>query len=308
MTRRIVRDYLNNSLVWEDFLSQGGFVPGDIVVVDPFKAGTTWTQRILQQILDNGTERQQALSDSSPWLDSSFGDPAGMLAMLQRQRLAGVRRVIKSHLPADAVPISPVARYLFVGRNGKDLGISFHTYLRQFTAGTLERIHRIHAAWSGDPRPLVIPADLQEFLDAWLSSDGYGCCDLFDVVGSWWQLREQPNVLLLHYNQLKQDLRGQIQRIAAFIDVDPAGLRLDPIVEHASFASMRAHAAQLVPFAGAHMRDPRAFFSQGPARDHRSELTTEQIARFDQLAQRKLPPECARWLEDGQEPDPAGAA
>ena len=85
-------------MVWEDFLNQGGFVEGDIVVADPFKAGTTWTQRIIQQILDNGEEKDGGLSDTSPWLDSSWGDYAGMLKVLKQQREAGVRRVMKSHL------------------------------------------------------------------------------------------------------------------------------------------------------------------------------------------------------------------
>ena len=69
---RILRDYLSNSTAWEDFLDQGGFVEGDIVVEDPFKAGTTWTQRIVQQILENGEEKDGGLSDTSPWLDSSW--------------------------------------------------------------------------------------------------------------------------------------------------------------------------------------------------------------------------------------------
>jgi hypothetical protein len=76
MPARTMRDYLSSSLVWKDFLDRGGFVPGDIVVADPFKAGTTWTQRILQQILDDGEERTEALSDTSPWLDSSTAPSA----------------------------------------------------------------------------------------------------------------------------------------------------------------------------------------------------------------------------------------
>jgi hypothetical protein len=83
---RTLRYYLSSSLVWKDFLDQGGFLSQDILVADPFKAGTTWTQRILQQILDNGEEREKTLSDASPWLDSSFGDHARMLAMLRQQR------------------------------------------------------------------------------------------------------------------------------------------------------------------------------------------------------------------------------
>jgi aryl sulfotransferase len=301
MPARIVRDYLSSSLVWNDFMAQGGFLPGDIVVADPFKAGTTWTQRILQQILDNGEERETSLSDTSPWLDSSFGDHARMLAMLREQRERGQRRVIKSHLPADALPIRAEARYLFVGRNGKDLGASFHNYLSQFSPETMATIDRIHAEWSGDPKPLVIPESVQEFFNRWISTDGYGCCDLFDVVRSWWKLRNEPNVLLVHYRLLKDDLGGQIARIARFIGIDPVGLHRDRIEEHCSFGYMRARAEQMAPFGGAHMNDPKAFFHKGPARDFRGEITGEQIQRFDRLAAEKLGSECARWLETGLE-------
>jgi aryl sulfotransferase len=300
MPARIVRDYLSTSLVWDDFLAQGGFVPGDVVVADPFKAGTTWTQRILQQILDNGEEREQGLSDTSPWLDSSWGDHGRMLAMLREQATAGQRRVIKSHLPADALPIAAEARYLFVGRNGKDLGSSFHNYLHQFSAETMAEINRVHAAWSGDPTPLVVPDDMREFFDRWLATDGYGCCDLFDVVRSWWKLRDEPNVCFVHYRRLKEDLRGEIAQIADFVGVEPAGLRMDLIAEHCSFGYMRARAERMAPFGGAHMDDPKAFFHKGPARDNRAELTPDQIARFDRAAQEKLGSACARWLETGE--------
>jgi len=299
MPARTMRDYLSSSLVWKAFLEQGGFVPGDIVVADPFKAGTTWTQRILQQILDNGEERAQALSDTSPWLDSSWGDHPRMLAMLEEQRDKGERRVMKSHLPADALPIASQARYLFVGRNGKDLGISLHNYLSQFSAETMAEIDCVHAAWSGDATPLVIPEDMREFFDRWLSTDGYGCCDLFDIVRTWWQLRDEPNVLLVHYLELKEDLPGQVARMAEFVGVEPAGLRMERILEHCSFGYMRARAERMAPFGGAHMEDPKKFFHKGPARDYRAELAPEQIERFDRMALEKLGPECARWLETG---------
>lgn len=271
------------------------------MVADPFKAGTTWTQRILQQILDNGEERGAVLAETSPWLDSSWGDHAQMLAMLKEQRERGQRRVVKSHLPADAVPIDPQARYVFVGRNGKDLGISLHNYLHQFSEETMEAINWVHRAWSKDPTPLVIPDSMREFFDRWLSTDGYGCCDLFDVVGSWWQRRREPNVLLVHYRKLRDDLPGQVTRVAEFIGVDPGKLAMDRILEHCSFGYMRARAEQMAPFGGAHMEDPQKFFHKGPARDYRTELTAEQIERFDRKAEEKLGSACARWLEVGDE-------
>lgn len=296
---RVLRDYLSDSRVWQDFLAQGGFVEGDIVVADPFKAGTTWTQQILQQILDNGAEKEGGLSDTSPWLDSSWGDHAEMLQVLTDQREAGTRRVIKSHLPADAVPIAPQARYLFVGRNGKDLGISFHNYLKNFSESTMLTINRIHADWCSEHVPLVIPQDMRRFFDQWLDTDGFGCCDLFDVTRSWWQRRTEPNVALLHYQQLTDDLPGQIARIARFLGIDPESLRTDAIVEHVSFDYMSGRADKMAPFGGAHMTDSQAFFHKGPARDFRSELTSEQIERFDRAARDKLGNECAQWLETG---------
>ena len=299
---RVLRDYLSNSMVWEDFLSQGGFVDGDIVVADPFKAGTTWTQRIVQQILHNGEDLAGGLSDTSPWLDSSWGDHAGMLSVLKEQREAGSRRVMKSHLPADALPIAPEARYVFVGRNGKDLGISFHNYLYNFSASTMSTINKIHAEWSGDSTPLVIPEDMQTFFDQWLDTNGCECCDLLDIMKSWWTLRDEPNVLLLHYGQLKRDLPGQIARLAKFFSIDPASLRMDAIVEHCSFDYMSARAEKMAPFGGAHMSSAKAFFHKGLKRDHRTELTPAQVERFDRLALEKLGAECAHWLETGETP------
>lgn len=299
---RVVRDYLSNSMVWEDFLAQGGFIEGDIVVADPFKAGTTWTQRIIQQILHNGQEKDGGLSDTSPWLDSSWGDHAEMLKVLKEQRKAGKRRVIKSHLPADALPIAPEPRYVFVGRNGKDLGISFHNYLKHFSGRTMSTINRIHAEWSSNSVPLVIPEEMQLFFDQWLDTNGYDCCDLFDVMESWWKLRNESNVLLLHYQELKDDLRAQITRLANFLSIHPKSLRRDAIVEHCSFDYMSARAEKMAPFGGAHMSSAKAFFHKGLKRDHRTELTPAQVERFDRVALENLGTECAHWLETGRKP------
>jgi aryl sulfotransferase len=296
---KVVRDYLNNSLVWKDFLEKDGFVEGDIVVADPFKAGTTWTQRILQQILSNGEERDTGLSDTSPWLDSSWGHHAGMINLLKEQRAAGKRRVIKSHLPADALPIAQQARYVFVGRNGKDLGISFHNYLAHFSKSTLDEINKIYASWSDDPVPLVIPRDMQQFFGLWLDTNGYRCCDLFDIMASWWKLRDASNVLLVHYTNLNDDLAGQITRIAKFLAIEPNSLRMDAIVKHCSFDYMSGRAEKMAPFGGEHMSSAQAFFHKGPRRDFRTELTDDLIERFDRLAVRKLGIDCARWLETG---------
>jgi aryl sulfotransferase len=306
MPARVVRDFLSDSRVWNDFLSEGGFVKGDIVVADPFKAGTTLTQRIIQQILSNGEESSADLSDVSPWLDSSFGDHKRMLQNLKEQKLNGRQRVIKSHLPADAVPISPDVHYLFVARNGKELVLSLHNYLKHFTPETILVINKIYHAWSGKKGRLVIPEEVKDFFDRWLDTSGYGCCDIFDIVASWWKYQEHPNVLFVHYDQLVHDLQKQIERIATFIGRDPATLRMDTIKEHCSFEYMKKRAGSFIPFSGKHMDDAQQFFEKGPHRNFSEEITRQQAERFDKIALERLGRECADWLEGGLFPASSG--
>ena len=43
------------------------------------------------------------------------------------------RRVMKSHLPADALVISPRAKYIYVARDGRDVAWSEHNHMHNAT-------------------------------------------------------------------------------------------------------------------------------------------------------------------------------
>jgi hypothetical protein len=36
-------------------------------------------------------------------------------------------------------------------------------------------------------------------------------------IQSWWEIRDRPNVLLVHFNNLKADIAGEIRHIADFL-------------------------------------------------------------------------------------------
>lgn len=63
---------------------------------------------------------------------------------------------------------------------------------------------------------------------------------------SWWELREQPNVLLLFYEDLSSDLPGSVQKIADFLQIEPSirAERVRIATEKSSFEFMKAHASQ----------------------------------------------------------------
>jgi len=90
----------------------------DDVVIDTFgKAGTTWMQQIVGQLLLGAPDGVSAAA-SSPWLDMRIVPLEPMLAQLEAQR---DRRFIKTHLTVDALVFSRRAKYIYVGRDARDI-------------------------------------------------------------------------------------------------------------------------------------------------------------------------------------------
>ena len=96
-TRR--RSHVNDdSRRWERFVAR----PDDIFISSPPKSGTTWTQGIVGSLLWPHGDAPAPAFDLAPWLDARVGPVDDMLAMLDA---LPYRRMIKSHSPADCVPI-----------------------------------------------------------------------------------------------------------------------------------------------------------------------------------------------------------
>ena len=59
-----------------------------------------------------------------------------------------------------------------------------------------------------------------------------------------------PNVMLLHFARLKADMPGEIRRVASFLDIPIDEANWEAILEHCSFAYMKANASPSVPLGG----------------------------------------------------------
>ncbi len=96
--------------------------PDDIVITTSLKAGTTWTQRIVSLLVFQTTELPTTLHWVSPWPDCRFiGGKAEMQAIVESLEH---RRFLKSHLAFDALPYRESTKYIYVGRDTRDVFMS----------------------------------------------------------------------------------------------------------------------------------------------------------------------------------------
>ena len=309
---REVRTWAFDSRRWSGYRAR----PDDIIVATYPKCGTTWMQRIIGMLVTQSPE-PRSIHELSPWLDARFRDPAE--AVIARLEAQTHRRFIKSHLPLDALPLHDEVRYVHVARDGRDACLSFHNHSLAFRPAALAVFDRIGLEDPRIGRPYPRPdLDVRAFFRAWVAtraaSGGPGASlDFFDFQASWWAERARPNLLMVHYADLKADLPGEVRRVAAFLGVACAPDLLDRIVEAAGFEAMRRDGDRLLPaFAATFEGGAGRFLFKGTNGRWRGVLGPEELALYDARVAAELPPDCARWLEGGRlrggDPSPHAAA
>jgi aryl sulfotransferase len=287
---RELQNHHMDSTAWNCFL----FRDGDIVIDTYAKSGTTWTQQIVGQLLSAGDPDFQPMN-FAPWLDMRLSIPE-KLATLEAQT---GRRVIKSHLPLDALVFSPQAKYLYIGRHGRDVLWSFYNHHCHHTPEFYDKINNTPGRVGPPLEPPI--DDVRQYWREWLRRDGYPYWSFWENVRTWWAARDLPNVLLVHFADLKRDLPGEIGRIAAFLDIPIDAARWDAIVEHCTFEWMKANGSRIMPRLAQNFEGGASTFINRGVNGRWAEiLMPEDIAEYEARVVQALGSECAHWLATGE--------
>jgi aryl sulfotransferase len=286
---RDLRNHHMDSTLWDDF----AFREGDVIVATYAKSGTTWTQQIVGQLIHQGDPSVE-IHDISPWWDMRIIPPEAREAV----RAQTHRRVIKTHLPADALVMSPKARYLYVARDGRDVVWSLYNHHAGFRDEAYALLNGTPGL-VGEPLPRPDP-DIRSYFRTWLEQDGRPFWSFWDNLSTWWALREHPNVKLVHFNRLKANLEGEMRSIATFLGIDLPELTWERAVRHCSFDHMKAHAAQYAPLGGSIWEGGAdTFINKGTNGRWKDVLSPEESQAYEQMALERLGPDCANWLMTG---------
>lgn len=188
--------------------------PTDIVIAPFGKCGTTWLQQTFHTLRTRGDMDFDDISRVVPWIETAKGLDLDINAP---QR--GTPRGFKSHLPYDMLPKG--ARGVVSFREPKDAMVSMYHFMEGwfFEPGTIS-IADFARMRLANPNPRL----------------GY-----WHHLVTWWEQRDNPDVLLFSYEQMSAEPEETVRRLARFsgIALDDALLKLT--LERSSLAFMLAH-------------------------------------------------------------------
>ncbi|MGK7922114.1 MAG: sulfotransferase domain-containing protein [Trichodesmium sp.] len=273
--RIVIKDEPRDSTIWDLIQPKNT----DIVIGSCYKSGTTLTQQIIN-LMVNGDDNFASIHDISPWIEEIFlTPPENKKSWIES---LSSPRIFKSHLLFEALPYYPEWKYIYLARDGRDVGVSYYDHLRSFLP---KYFHE------------NLPENFGDFWDDWVETkeDKVEYWSYWKHIKSWWQVRNLPNVLLVHYQNLIYDKSQAIDRIYQFLNLDINQSKKEMILEKSSLEYMKLNWQKFQPVG---VFQPNTFINKGVNGRWQNLLTAEQLKRYEIIISEELEPECANWVKN----------
>lgn len=274
---------------------------GDIVISTRSKSGTTWVQMICALLIFQTPDLPAPLSQLSRWLDWLVTPRDELFAQLDAQHH---RRFIKTHTPLDGVPLDPQVTYIVVGRHPLDMAVSLYHQGANIDHDRLRQL-------SGGPEPPEAPGPrppLHTWLLSWIEQDHNprekldSLCGVIWHFSDAWQRRDWGNVVLVHFDDLREDLEGEMRRLAGRLQIDVPEATWPQLIQAARFDTMKARANQLAPDHAGILKSRQAFFRSGKSGAGQAVLSPPELDRYRERTAGMAPSELLAWLHRDRSP------
>ncbi|XP_072254094.1 sulfotransferase 2B1-like [Pyxicephalus adspersus] len=240
----------------------------DVYIVTYPKSGTNWMIEILSLIKKNGDPtwcNNVPIWLRSPWFETLEG----------QSQIKDVTppRVLTSHLPFQIFAKSfftSKAKIIYVMRNPKDILVSLFHFSKMLCL-------------------YKDPESSQEFLEDFLHGN-VPYSSWFDHVKGWIQMKDNKNFFYITYEELQQDLRGNVVKICEFWGKELNEAQIDSVVNHASFTAMKDNKMSNYTLLPQDFMDTTkgSFMRKGIVGDWKNHFTVAQNEYFDKVYQEKM--------------------
>ncbi|KAM7355798.1 sulfotransferase 1E1-like isoform 2-T2 [Cochliomyia hominivorax] len=242
----------------------------DVFVVTFMKCGTTWMQEcawLLMNNLDYEKAKQEVVMIRSPYLDY-HGIIPGMTNHVELCEKLESPRLIKSHLPANLLPLQiweKKKKIIYVARNAKDVIVSSYHFVKNLDM------------WRGD--------SFEEYVDDFLN-DEIIYTNFWAHIVDFWQMRHEPFIFFVTYEEMKRDLANVLQRLCTFLERPQLTEKeMQVLLKHLSFDSMKknktTNLTYLLKGETPDVKEEFQFMRRGIVGSFKDELTPELITKID---------------------------
>lgn len=277
--------------------------PGDIVISTPPKCGTTWTQMLCALLVFDGPDYPAPLEQLSPWIDMLNKPISEVRATLDAQKH---RRILKTHTPLDGIPLRPDVDYVVVGRDPRDVAVSWEHHMANLDLGRFLELRASAVDPDDDwvpPLPAIADDPIARFRQ-FITSGDEGTLTLADVLQHLevaWNRRHLPNVHLVHYRDLRHDAARELVRLARALGFSLTHDRARELAAEAGLERMRDRADDIVPSASLGLwHDNSRFIRTGGQGEWRAWMTPEEEQQYWQRIGSLVGPDLSRWVHAGR--------
>lgn len=260
---------------------------GDSVIAGFTKTGTNWLQNVIHQLRTGGDSTFTNIRHVVPAFGTQWPSKTAQEELDYFKSLPGPR-VFKTHYVPPLVPVLPCVKYVIIVRDVFDIPISYLNFFGSFCDQARQHF--------GTPRYRNVRHLMNEMNDF----------DMFFVfLKQWLPFASYPNVLFLHFADLKRDLASHLLLLADFLEMPVPKTResLDRVLEHSSFAWMKRHSDKFEKLADDSplLDADAAFVRDGQIGQNSKSLPADLKIKIQNNLDRFFPnqPDIQRWIAHG---------
>nr|CAH0102989.1 unnamed protein product [Daphnia galeata] len=177
--------------------------------------------------------------------------------------------LVMNNCDTEKATLTPlVDRVVYVARNPKDVIVSYYHHNKLFTFHDYK-------------------GDLEEFAQ-YLMDDETVYSPFFPHLLDAWSKRNHPNLHFMFFEDMKKDLRGEIVKVAAFLNQSPTDEQLDKITEHLRFDNFEKNESVNNVTGKELMNSEGKFIRKGKTGDWKNHFSPELNNRIDEWIEKNL--------------------